>query len=205
MFISAELRWFWRNDCPQGVREWFEKSGKPPGKGEQVRVDRYYHSKGNVDLGMKVRDDQQGKVRDIEVKGLVATRDLPNLGLASRHMEIWCKWKAPPLTSSSEIVTEKVRSLRKFDAGEKIPSEIPLGPDEQLLLGYSRPATGCNIELTDVAVRGRPGKWYSLCFEAFADDLDSAPDALVRVIEAMKPLPKIDGALLSYPAWLDTL
>jgi hypothetical protein len=167
-------------------------------------VDRYYHSRGNIELGIKVRGDQQGKVRDLEVKGLVDIRDLPNLGRAGRHMEIWCKWKAPPLTSSAEVITEKTRWLRKFSAVAEIPSEIPLGPDEEPLMGKKRPKIGCNIELTEVGVRGRPQKWWSLCFEAFGD-LDSAPDALIRVIEAMKPLPEIDGAPLSYPAWLDTL
>jgi hypothetical protein len=93
--------------------------------------------------------------------------------------------------------------MRKFDAANA-PSEIPLGLDEKPCPPRALPIVSCNVELTRVRVRGRPQEWWSLCFEAFGD-LDSAPDALVKVIQAMQPTPTIDGAFLSYPAWLDTL
>jgi hypothetical protein len=204
MLISAELRWFWLGNCPSEVEQWF-RSGEPPGGGDEAkpRVDRYFHHKGIVELGIKVRDERKNLPPDVEVKGLVTTRKAQGLELPADRVEIWCKWKAPPLTSPLVFTTEKVRWMRKFDA-DSAPSEIPLGPDEKPRFPRELPVIGCNVELTRVRVRGRPEEWWSLCFEAFGD-LDSAPDALVKVIRTMQPIPTIDGAFLSYPAWLDTL
>ena len=40
MLTTAEVRWFWPARCPQLVRDWFFKTGLPPGGGLS-RVDRY--------------------------------------------------------------------------------------------------------------------------------------------------------------------
>jgi hypothetical protein len=204
MLISAEFRWFWLGNCQSEVEQWF-RSREPPGGGnkDQPRVDRYYHHKGNAELGIKVRDEGKDSSLEVEVKGLVTTRNAQALGLPADRIEIWCKWKGPPLTSPLVFTTEKVRWLRKFDA-ESAPSEIALGPDEKPRPPRELPVVGCNVELTRVRVRGRTEEWWSLCFEAFGD-LDSAPDALVKVIRTMQPIPAIDGVFLSYPAWLDNL
>ena len=85
MLISAELRWFWLGNCPSEVEQWF-RSGEPPGGGDQAkpRVDRYFHHKGIVELGIKVRDERKNLPPDVEVKGLVTTRKAQGLGAARR-------------------------------------------------------------------------------------------------------------------------
>jgi hypothetical protein len=42
MQISAELRWFWPDSCPEGLESWFNDRDPPPGGGG-VRVDEYLH------------------------------------------------------------------------------------------------------------------------------------------------------------------
>lgn len=207
MLISAELRWFWLGDRPENVENWYRKSGREPGGGaEPPRRDRYYHHQGNTELGIKVRDELPGRPPDVEVKGLVATFDASAFGLPVKQAEIWCKWKAPPLTSPAhEFVVEKLRWLRKFDADSNELTEIALRADEKPRDPDRKlPVTGCNVEWTRVGIQGRNDIWWSLCFEAFGD-LDSAPEVLARVLAHMRDMPSIDGKALSYPAWLDQL
>jgi hypothetical protein len=206
MLITAELRWFWPEICPSEIENWFMHGERTPGGGNdsQPRVDKYYHQKGNRELGIKVRNQREGVPADLEVKGLIET-----IGNEFRcgPVELWCKWKGPPMTAPSAVSVSKVRWLRSFDADTAVPVEIPLGPDEKPLTGHEQPRIGCNVELTRLSVGGRPENWWSLCFEAFGGTR-SAPDALNRVMRGMevnRPLPQIDRAPLSYPAWLDSL
>jgi hypothetical protein len=197
MEISAELRWFWRDACPKHIEKWFCTSGEPPGGGRDrpPRLDRYFHSKGTVELGIKIRDEVGGRPPDVEVKGLVCK---------AADVQVWCKWKAPPaIAVAGGVAVNKTRWLRKFSADSDPPFEVKLGHDEKPLDNTKRPKVGCNLELTEVKVDGRPEIWWSLCFEAFGD-LQSAPDALTKIIRMLKP-PDFNGALLSYPEWLDKL
>jgi hypothetical protein len=200
--VSAEMRWFWSNSCPTAVEKWFRESGCPPGGGHlPPRIDRYYHSRGNTELGIKVRNEVPNESPDVEVKGLVGILSDLGPGLPAQHVEMWCKWKAPPIGSNFSLVTEKVRWIRKFDASSDFAVEVRLQEDERPVSG-EKPDVGCNIELTQVNVRQHLGTWWTLGFEAFGN-IQSAPDALLKTIKAMGLLPHIDGELLSYPAWLD--
>lgn len=207
MLVSAEMRWFWKASCPTEVEKWFQTSGEPPGGGDQdrPRIDRYYKSAGHSELGIKIRDDVAGKPREVEIKGLVGVRDDTDPLLPTRRVEIWCKWKGPAFEPASCLVTEKVRWMRKFDAGSDVPIEISLeSGTEKPVSGAKLPDIGCNIELTKVKVGGQTETWWTLCFEAFGG-LDTAPRALRKVISVAGPIPPLDGDLLSYPAWLNGL
>ena len=201
MVTSAELRWFWRGRCPQPVHDWFFKSGLPPGGGFS-RVDKYVPQRGEPEISIKKRGDKPG----FEVKGLVATRNNPELVPLAPHVEIWCKWSCTirGVKLADEVAVTKTRWLRKFDTLKHVRSEIPLGANEKPTPGYSLPAQGCNVELTEVGMAGHAGRWWTLGFEAFGD-LDSVPTNLTLTVLPEKPLLlRImgSGAFLSYPAWL---
>ena len=201
MLISAEIRWFWRGSCPQPVRDWFFKSGLPPGGGHS-RIDRYASQRHEAEISLKKRGDK----REFEVKGLVTTRRVSELEPVAPHIEMWCKWSCtiPSLNLRDELAVTKTRWLRKFDTSKYVRSEIPLDANEKTTAGYSLPVQGCNVELTEVQMAGHSGLWWTLGFEAFGD-LDSVstnltltllPEktALVRIVTS--------GEFLSYPAWL---
>ena len=69
MLASAEVRWFWRERCPQEIRDWFFKAGLPPGGG-QYRIDRYIVQRSEPTLSIK----QRGGESALEIKGRVTTR-----------------------------------------------------------------------------------------------------------------------------------
>lgn len=201
MMTSAELRWFWPGNCPRPVHDWFFGSGLPPGGG-LPRVDKYALQRRAADIGIKRR----GNKPEFEVKGLVTTRRIPELEPLAPHVEIWCKWSCtiPDLNSRDELAVAKARWLRKFDTAKYVRAEIPLDADEKPTKGYSLPAQGCNVELTDVQIPGQAGAWWTLGFEAFGD-LDSVPANLTLTVLPEKPaLARIvaSGEFLSYPAWL---
>jgi hypothetical protein len=87
MLLSAEVRWFWRGRCPQPVHDWFFKSGLPPGGGRS-RIDRYVSQRSEPEISLKKRRDKPG----FEVKGLVTTRNSPELEPLTPHIGVWCKW-----------------------------------------------------------------------------------------------------------------
>jgi len=82
MWLSAEVRWFWRDACPEGVRDWFyggpTAPAIPPAGEPSERVDRYLHAKGNTEIGIKARDARDGRPDDVEIKGLVAVVSPPD-------------------------------------------------------------------------------------------------------------------------------
>ncbi len=201
MFLSAELRWFWRGSCPRPVHDWFFKSGMPPGGGFS-RVDKYVPQRGEPEISLKKRGDKL----DLEVKGLVTTRIIPELEPLAPHIEIWCKWscRVPGLNLRHEVAVTKTRWLRTFDTSKYVRSEIPLDANEKPKTGYSLPVQGCNVELTEVQIGAHAGAWWTLGFEAFGD-LDSAPTNLTLTVLPEKPtLIRImtSGEFLSYPAWI---
>jgi hypothetical protein len=108
MLVSAEIRWFWKGDCPSQVSHWFENFGFPAGGGEPRRDD-YVHLNGNPELGIKKR----GKKDGLEVKGLIST--LPALsGAVQDPVQLWCKWSVD-FHAEVSIAVHKTRYLRKFE------------------------------------------------------------------------------------------
>jgi hypothetical protein len=201
MLTTAEVRWFWPARCPQLVRDWFFKTGLPPGGGLS-RVDRYARHRSEPEISLKKR----GRNPDFEVKGLVTTRVIPELEPLAERVEIWCKWSCaiPGLNLVDEVTVTKTRWLRTFDTLKHVRSEIPLDANEKPSAGYSMPVEGCNIELTDAQIVGCSGVWGTLGFEAFGD-LDRVPTNLtLTILPEMPGLARVvaSGAFLNYPAWL---
>ena len=199
--MSAEVRWFWQGRCPQPVRDWFFKSGLPPGGGFS-RVDKYVPQRGEAEISLKKR----GAKPDFEVKGFVASRGSPELAPLAPHIEIWCKWSCtiPGLNLTNELLVTKTHWLRKFDTSKYVRSEIPLDPNEKPTAGYSLPVQGCNVELTEVQIVGNSEVWWTLGFEAFGS-IDSVSTSVTLTVLPEKPflLRTIgSGAFLSYPAWV---
>lgn len=205
MLISAEIRWFWAGSCPSVVKNWYETSGLQPGGGKlPARIDRYYHTKGFVDLGVKVRAETNHPSPDVEIKGRVLTAPGTRWGIGFPEVEVWCKWKAPALSAAASIVVEKVRRMRKLDLSGDQPAEMRLDEDEKPTGGIELPKIGCNVEFTEVRVRGRPEPWWTLGLEAFGD-LESAPVALAAAVRWLGPFPELPAESVSYPKWLDAL
>jgi hypothetical protein len=202
MLASAEVRWFWRDDCPEQARKWFFETGLPPGGGHP-RIDRYLAQPNARELGIKERG---GDKPSLEFKGLLKTATIPAVDTLASHCEIWCKWSFgnQGVQLIEETKTTKRRWLRKFDTSTPIRAEVPLDFDERPKFGYSLPNQGCNAELTEVKIENRSDIWWTLGFEAFGD-LETVPTNLTRgLLPDATALINIvsSGALLSYPEWL---
>jgi hypothetical protein len=201
MYLSAEVRWFWHDTCPQPLHDWFFRAELPPGGGAP-RIDQYLHLPGQAEVGIKERGDALG----LEIKGLVARRESAALGAVTPHVELWCKWSCaiPELKFAKSSTLTKIRWLRKFDTSAPDRVEIPLDPHEGPAHGHRLPAEGCSVELTEVRVSGRPDAWWTLGYEAFGT-LETVALNLTRgVLPDMSILAGIvwSSALLSYPGWL---
>jgi len=208
MQLSAEIRWFWRDDPPAGLESWFKHSNveiyAPGGGGRDPRVDEYFRDPGQRELGLKIR----GKANHgIEIKGLVAA-GLGELSAApfTGTIELWCKWISAPLElkAGSTIAIHKWRLLRKFDASGSSVREIELAGEMPKDKDAPLPEHGCNVELTRIEIPANGQTWWTLGFESFGtlqtvgDDLR----ATAATLAARHP-PILDGGLLaSYPAWL---
>jgi hypothetical protein len=194
MLVSAEIRWFWKGDCPDQVSQWFENRDFPPGGGKPRRDD-YAHLNGNPELGIKKRDKKAG----LEVKGLIATLPAPFAAL-QYPVQLWCKWSAD-FRTKAPIVVHKTRHLRKFEFNRGTITQLELNAEEKRRDGGRLPDIGCNLEKTEITIEGRNETWYSIGFEAFGD-MQTAVSALAATINHLRPLPRFDGHLASYPEWL---
>ena len=201
MIVSAEMRRFWANACPDQFDAWFRSGSPSPGEG--CREDEYVHERGQTELGIKRRGEKPG----IEIKGLVAVLPqscdpAPFVGA----IEIWCKWpsSALALRDLPTVKIKKNRWLRKFDMTGAEPVEIPMGKDEAPTDHRPIPHEGCNVELTRIELEQKQ-VWWTLGFEAFGElfTVERNLRAALSVMAARRPPPFAPGDLLSYPAWLD--
>ena len=202
MWISAEIRWFWRGAPPAAFQEWFLSSVAHPyaAGGGAAREDVYLNEPGQTELGVKSRGGKPGT----EIKGLVAT--LPDAvldGTFKAPAELWTKWSssALPLPSMQAILIKKTRWLRKFDTTGPAPREVEVGPDEEPLHG-ARPAAGCNVELTELEIAG--ATVWTFGFEAFGElkSVSAHLQAATALLAARNPPAMGDAVPASYPAWL---
>jgi hypothetical protein len=200
MLVSAELRWFWPNQCPRELERWFFDAS-PGAGGGQLQCHEYLRPQNEPELGIKKRGSKPG----VELKGLVSILRYPELMFLAPYCELWCKWKsnAIDVPRTNSMATEKVRWIRKIDTSGPAALEIPVGPDEAPLNGGLLPKEGCNLELTKVEIVGVSGRWWTFCFEAFGD-IESAPKNLQMAAKhaGSNSFPHPNGDFLSYPAWL---
>lgn len=204
MLISAEARWFWANNPPDDLENWFCKASDSycGAGGGKTRTDEYLNDSSQVELGVKRRGMKPG----VEVKGLVS---ITWGGLAAGPfvgpIEHWVKWISNllELKPGSTIAIEKQRWLRKFDTTAACPQEVPLDPEEERLDKKPLPALGCNVELTRITLPTRV-TWWTLGFEAFGAVATVENDlrAVATVLAARRPPELSGGFMASYPTWL---
>lgn len=205
MEVSAEVRWFWEDARWPRLQEWFctEKLHGCAAGGGCPRTDAYLYDAKQGELGIKVRGSRKG----VEVKGLVAIigdgcRNSPFIG----PIEIWAKWssEALSLTDAPLVLVSKRRWLRKLDTTGVKLREIALDNRELPIDGSRLPDEGCNVEYTEISIKGFHSSWVSLGFEAFGP-LNTVETGLQRTTDLLSlrhPPSLSHGRCLSYPAWL---
>lgn len=149
MQVSAEMRWFWREQCPADLEGWFFRL-LPKAGGGVPRHDEYV-PQDCCELGVKKRGSKVG----LEVKGLIGTLRSPEiLAFGAPYAELWCKWRVNdfPVDKSKSVVIEKFRWIRKLDTSDRTVREIPLGADELPLDRGPLPRQGCNLTLTKLKI-----------------------------------------------------
>src|SRR5215510_13425326 len=67
MFVTAEVRWFYQDECPENLHRWFGETSPAPGGGK-LRVDQYFFQTYPSEVSIKMRGGRPG----VEIKGLVA-------------------------------------------------------------------------------------------------------------------------------------
>ena len=203
MFVSAEVRWFWKDAAPAAVDS--GSAAAPARPVEERRGPTNISSRhGQRELGVK----QRGGTSGVEVKGLVELRgDLrpPSPG----EFRFWCKWTSEALTIDHlpRVSLHKTRLIRKDDITGTAVTEVELDAAERPRHDPARRLErGCQLELVALRVGDRHEAWSSLGFEAFGE-LDTLEDSLHRIVAqlARNAPPLTLGTELSYPEWLDTL
>jgi len=200
MFVSAEIRWFYPDECPANLHRWFGEMSPAPGGGK-LRIDEYLSQTNQSEVSIKIRGGRPG----VEIKGLVAVCRSELVPFAP-YVELWCKWRlqASALEMTKRMIIQKTRWIRTYDTSGAAIVEIPLQADEKPLNGQPLPQQGCNVEISKIQIAEEPRQWWTLGFEAFGD-LDSAPGNLLKTTQYLIahsfPLP-ICGEFLNYPSWL---
>lgn len=205
MQVSAEIRWFWHNQPPPGLKHWFLEARHHPcsaGGGGGPRRDRYFHDPHQDELGLKLRGSKKG----VEIKGLITlTRNGLTVDPFVGPIEIWAKWTSEPLNLPEQALfkTKKLRWLRKFDTTKRGPEEIPLDSDEKPSNGRALPMLGCNVELTQVTLSNEE-VWWTLGFEAFGNirTVENDLRATASILAERHPPEFEQGMVASYPSWL---
>jgi hypothetical protein len=203
VFVSAELRWFWKDVVPPRVEAWFRDGKISPGGGTP-RVDEYLLDPGQTELGVKKRGTSPG----VEMKGLV-TLGRTTASPFEGRVQMWTKWTSRALTIDRlpRIFVEKARWLRKYDTSGPQLVEVTLDSQERPIGEPDRRlARGCQVELVSLSVHGLKASWWSLGFEAFGD-FPTIEESLDRTLSYLAPTaPALAGAAtLSYPEWLARL
>ena len=207
MQVSAELRWFWPAQAPEGLEDWFCKSSTSyvaAGGGDEGRADIYLMEPSQEEVGIKRRGGKPG----IEIKGLVAEIDEPvSTKTFDGRIQLWTKWSlgSDNFSLTRTIEVHKLRWLRKFDTSSRPPTEIPLDGAGIPIDDGRLPEQGCNVELTKVWLSDQR-VWWTFGFEAFGR-LHSVEDSIrstVQVMQDRKPTVAM-GDLASYPRWLSQI
>ena len=177
---SLEVRWIFRGQLKGAVAGWF---GQFQGGGTESRVDTYLLSPQLPGLSVKIRGG-----RALEVKVFRGSPGI--LDLAARacgRMESWQKWSFPLSPLNSALLngnsgnTSGWRTVAKKRRITRISLESRRSAAGTTNAGQ---APGCDVELTEVRMRGRD--WWSLGFEATgpADLLRSELDDTAALIFA---------------------
>jgi hypothetical protein len=208
--LDDMLYWFMRQDQlglnEQGQYDTSTTTG-PFVRLEKQRNDDYLLLPDCATVSVKQRE---GK---LEVKALVAGPRPFTMDAIVGRVDQWVKWSFDPSDEIAKLLEGeldqsgpwcrigKKRYLQKysFDSG----CLVAVSPDQ-------RPDTGCNIELTVLAVDDSVGAWLTFGFEAFGPSgrvMAFLDGAVKHFLTVHGPPPvSLDGRdSLSYPAWLAML
>ncbi|MGC9333342.1 MAG: hypothetical protein ACP5JJ_04285 [Anaerolineae bacterium] len=203
MYLTAEVRWFYRGTTPRAVLDWLEQRSSLP-EPQPPRQDHYLWLPGNESVGIKIREGR------VEVKVRLQQRGTARFGEnIVGQVERWRKWSFPFSSPEADpgawltptrswITVHKARRLHRYHlARDGTLSQVTL---ERM------PGTGCDFELSEVGVG--QGTWWSVCFEAFgpAAGLEDRLCAVAAIILAPGwPVAMEASRSLSYPAWIDLI
>ena len=56
MFVSAEIRWFYPDECPANLHRWFGEMSPAPGGGK-LRIDEYLSQTNQSEVSIKIRGE----------------------------------------------------------------------------------------------------------------------------------------------------
>jgi hypothetical protein len=198
---TAELRWFLPGPLPAGALAWLAMEERHR---QEPRTDDYALLPGSAVVGVKLRAGR------LEVKALAqAVGPLRLTPAIEGLVETWGKLAVqvpdgPGLDQSLHaeavmVSIDKTRWLRRFALdGAAGPVEVAAG---------TTPARGCDVELTQLRVRG--SDWWTVGLEAFGDPpgIEGCLKLTARAVllSGEPPCRLSHGNSLSYPAWLASL
>jgi hypothetical protein len=202
---SAELRWFYRQQLPAEVKDWF-CSAKLCKEEATTRTDQYLVFPGSNEVGAKVRDGIQ-----LEIKTRTKMPEPFSLatGATVGRRDAWMKWKLQDSAVAGRLATLeagsphwvtviKKRWLRKFrvDPAGNIEETNPDATEDER----------CRAELTELDVRG--SHWWTLAFDSFgpgnrAAELEQVARHFLKMLPHGLALTERDS--MAYPEWLNRL
>lgn len=195
MYLTLEVRWFFKGELPPEYYHWFVEAGADD---PETRTDWYLYSPKNRGLGIKLR---QGS---LEIKQRLQNQGKCKLAKQVRgRLEQWLKWRfeiRAESVSAAELgeywmQVNKRRWCQHYamlDTGA-IARADSVGQVEQ----------GCTLELAELQVCNQD--WYSLCFEAFGqpETVEQVLNAAVHQVRDAEGLPVLKARdSFGYPDWL---
>lgn len=204
MYLTLEVRWFYRQPLPGRLLAWLEARSLLPAR-QPARQDHYLLLEGQAGLGIKLREG------NVEVKQrLEEPREIEVGPGAVGRVARWRKWSFPLASGAAPgaapleellvprpawLAVEKERRLQRYRLEDDsrvtpLPPEAPAG-------------TGCEFELSRLRAGGE--EWWSACFEAFGQEpvLEQALLAVAAtVLTRGWPVPLEVEHSCGYAAWL---
>src|ERR1700720_909589 len=117
MFVSAEIRWFYPDECPTNLHRWFGEMSPAPGGGK-LRIDEYLSQTNQSEVSIKKRGGKPG----VEIKGTLKDSLMARLDRLGEAREV-----AEISTPSSPYATA-LPSSSKRSQSRKPPTSSSLAP-----------------------------------------------------------------------------
>ncbi len=201
---SAEVRWFYRQQVPSEVRDWF--CGSRLCREEPSRTDHYLILTGSSEVGVKVRDG-----RKFEIKARTRAPEPLTLltGASVGRQDAWVKWSLEDCDAADKLAAigsgssewcpvTKRRWLRKFHLD-------PAGQVEEID-SDAVVEHGCRVEVGEVTARD--SQWWTLGFDSFGDtERAGLLEQVARHFLHVLPhgLVLTERSSMAFPEWLNRL
>lgn len=184
--LTAEIRFWWPNRQTAILQAWLAEKGIWLEE-EGERTDQYLFTASET-VNLKQRDRKEW-----EIKRLLNDQLLPTPFAGQEGYEIWVKHELPSMATGGgrQVSIKKRRWLAFLDETGK-----PITP-------HGRPASGCQIEVSEVKPVGEQRVWTSFCLEAFGQPA-ALGELLRRATEKLGDLPCAGEIPLvaNYAEWL---